>query len=113
MSGRGAEFQLKNHSLGRSSDNYLELVKTFTLAWPLIIAQLAVIAINTTDVIMMGWLGPSYLAAGTLSTAILHPILLAGIGLLSVITPLVAQNLATDNLTAIRHTTRQGLGWQY
>ena len=109
MSGRGAEFQLKNHSLGRSSDNYLELVKTFTLAWPLIIAQLAVIAINTTDVIMMGWLGPSYLAAGTLSTAILHPILLAGIGLLSVITPLVAQNLATDNLTAIRHTTRQGL----
>ncbi len=86
-----------------------ELVKTFHLAWPLIIAQLAVIAINTTDVIMMGWLGPEYLAAGTLTTAIVHPLLLAGLGLLSVITPLVAQNLAGRNFKQIRRTTRQGL----
>ena len=86
-----------------------ELSKTFSLAWPLVIAQLAVIAINTTDVVMMGWLGPQYLAAGTLSTAIVHPFLLAGLGLLSVVTPLVAQNLSTKNYTEIRRTTRQGL----
>ncbi|OUS35555.1 MATE family efflux transporter ['Osedax' symbiont bacterium Rs2_46_30_T18] len=86
-----------------------ELSKTFSLAWPLVIAQLAVIAINTTDVVMMGWLGPEYLAAGTLSTAIVHPFLLAGLGLLSVVTPLVAQNLSTKNYTEIRRTTRQGL----
>ncbi|EPJ49499.1 MAG: hypothetical protein OFPII_00510 [Osedax symbiont Rs1] len=86
-----------------------ELLKIFFLAWPLIIAQLAVIAINTTDVIMMGWLGPEYLAAGTLSTAIVHPILLAGLGLLSVVTPLVAQSLAAREFKQIRRTTRQGL----
>ena len=88
---------------------YKELRKTVRLAVPLIIAQLAVIAINTTDVVMMGWLGPEYLAAGTLSTAIVHPILLAGLGLFSVVTPLVAQNLASRKFKEIRRTTRQGL----
>ncbi|MCJ8300341.1 MAG: MATE family efflux transporter, partial [Pseudomonadales bacterium] len=96
----------QNHTL---KQYITELSKTFSLAWPLVIAQLAVIAINTTDVVMMGWLGPEYLAAGTLSTAIVHPFLLAGLGLLSVITPLVAQNLSTKNHTEIRRTTRQGL----
>ncbi len=86
-----------------------ELRRTASLAWPLVIAQLAVIAINTTDVIMMGWLGPEYLAAGILSTAISHPILLAVLGLLSVVTPLVAQNLASRKFKEIRRTTRQGL----
>ncbi|MEH6443860.1 MAG: MATE family efflux transporter [Oceanospirillaceae bacterium] len=86
-----------------------ELYKTIALAWPLVVAQLAVIAINTTDVVMMGWLGPQYLAAGTLSTAIIHPVLLAGLGLLSVVTPLVAQNLASRNYKEVRRTTRQGL----
>ncbi|MFT5707574.1 MAG: MATE family multidrug resistance protein [Oceanospirillaceae bacterium] len=86
-----------------------ELYKTIALAWPLVVAQLAVIAINTTDVIMMGWLGPQFLAAGTLSTAIIHPVLLAGLGLLSVVTPLVAQNLASRNYKEVRRTTRQGL----
>jgi MATE family multidrug resistance protein len=89
--------------------SYKELRKTVRLAIPLIIAQLAVIAINTTDVVMMGWLGPEYLAAGTLSTAIVHPILLAGLGLFSVVTPLVAQNLAARKFKEIRRTTRQGL----
>jgi len=93
----------------KASYFYNELCRTLSLAWPLIIAQLAVIAINTTDVVMMGWLGPAFLAAGTLSTAILHPLLLAGIGLLSVVTPLVAQNLAARNYKQIRRTTRQGL----
>lgn len=86
-----------------------ELHKTVVLAWPLVVAQLAVIAINTTDVVMMGWLGPEFLAAGTLSTAIVHPILLAILGLLSVVTPLVAQNLASKKFKEIRRTTRQGL----
>lgn len=88
---------------------FAELRKTISLAWPLVVAQLAVIAINTTDVVMMGWLGPQYLAAGTLTTAIIHPVLLAGLGLLSVVTPLVAQNLASRNYKEVRRTTRQGL----
>ena len=41
-----------------------------TLALPLIATQLAQIAILTTDVLMMGWLGPDALAAGALGTNI-------------------------------------------
>ena len=40
----------------------------FMLAWPLIIAQLARSALFTTDVIMLGWLGAKYVAAGALAT---------------------------------------------
>lgn len=86
-----------------------EILQTAKLAFPLIIAQLAVMAINTTDVIMMGWLGPEFLAAGTLSTAVIHPILLAGVGILGVVTPLVAQGLGARKYKDIRRTTRQGL----
>jgi MATE family multidrug resistance protein len=68
-----------------------ELRATFTLAWPLVIAQLAQNALFTTDVIMMGWLGPRYLAAGALASAFLMPILLLGIGIVGAVAPLVAQ----------------------
>ena len=37
------------------------------LAVPLALAQLAYMAIMTTDVVMMGWLGPDALAAGALA----------------------------------------------
>ena len=40
------------------------------LAWPLIAAQLAQMSLNTTDVVMMGWLGPEQLAAGALAMSV-------------------------------------------
>src|SRR3546814_17768775 len=43
-----------------------EIVATLRLALPLVFAQLGMIAINTTDILMMGWLGPQELAAGAL-----------------------------------------------
>ena len=58
-----------------------ELRATFFLAWPLVVAQVAQNALFTTDVIMMGWLGPEYLAAGTLATAFFTPFLLLGGGI--------------------------------
>ena len=65
----------------------------FVLAWPLVVAQLAQNALFTTDVIMMGWLGPQYLAAGTLATAFFTPFLLLGGGIVSAVAPMVAQAL--------------------
>ncbi|HHG90938.1 MAG TPA: MATE family efflux transporter, partial [Devosia sp.] len=50
-----------------------ELLATFRLGWPLVVAQLAGMALNATDVIMMGWLGPNELAAGSLATSMLFP----------------------------------------
>ncbi|MBM3618694.1 MAG: MATE family efflux transporter [Alphaproteobacteria bacterium] len=85
-----------------------ELRATLVLAWPLIIAQLAQMALFTTDVIFMGWLGAEFLAAGTLATALIHPLLLFGIGTVSAVTPLIAQALGSEQPDDVRRTTRQG-----
>src|SRR5215217_6976630 len=85
-----------------------ELRATFALAWPLVIAQLAQTALTTTDVIMMGWLGPKALAAGTLATTFLMPFLLLGIGIVGAVAPLVAQARGARDIKAIRRIARQG-----
>lgn len=86
-----------------------ELRATFALAWPLVIAQLAQNALTTTDVIMLGWLGPTYLAAGTLATTFLMPFLVGGIGIVGAVAPLVAQARGSRNIKAVRRVVRQGL----
>src|SRR5690606_14195374 len=78
------------------------------LAWPLVIAQMAQTALTTTDVIMMGWLGPQDLAAGTLATTFLMPFLLFGIGTVGAVAPLVAQARGARNIKAVRRIVRQG-----
>ncbi|WP_108396528.1 MATE family efflux transporter [Devosia submarina] len=85
-----------------------ELYATFALAWPLVVAQLAQNALHTTDVILLGWLGPSYLAAGTLATTFLMPFLVAGVGIVGAVAPLVAQARGARDIKAIRRIVRQG-----
>ena len=85
-----------------------EARQSFTLAWPLIIAQLAQNMLFTTDVVLMGWLGPTYLAAGTLANAFLIPLLLTGIGVVGAVAPLVAQARGAGNIKAVRRIVRQG-----
>jgi MATE family multidrug resistance protein len=82
---------------------------TLRLAWPLVIAQLATIALHTTDVIMMGWLGPQFLAAGTLASAYLFPFLMFGFGVLTAVSPMIAQAVGARQYRSVRRTTRQGL----
>lgn len=86
-----------------------EMRATLALAWPLVIAQLAQMALFTTDVVMMGWLGAEYLAAGTLATAYFHPLMVFGFGVLSAVSPLVAQAVGRRDLRHVRRATRQGL----
>jgi putative efflux protein, MATE family len=85
-----------------------ELRATFSLAWPLAVAQLAQNALHTTDVILLGWLGPTYLAAGTLGTTFFMPFLLFGVGVVGAVAPLVAQARGARNIKAIRRIVRQG-----
>ncbi len=87
---------------------YSEFLATIKLAWPLIIAQLASISLFTTDVIMMGWLGPKYLAAGTLATSILHPLFIGSIGIVSATSPLIAQAIGAKKIREVRKIVRQG-----
>ena len=80
-----------------------------TLALPIVLAGLAETAINTTDVVMMGWLGTKAVAGGILGShyyAFLH---FFGLGVLSAVAPLLAQALGARNFNAVRRSTRQGL----
>ena len=86
-----------------------EFRATFRLAWPLIIAQLAQNLLFTTDVVLMGWLGPKYLAAGTLANALLMPLLLTGISIVGAVAPLVAQARGGRRIKDVRRVVRQGI----
>jgi MATE family multidrug resistance protein len=98
----GTDGSASSHSWGA------ELRASFGLAWPLIIAQLAQNLLFTTDVVLMGWLGPKYLAAGTLAGAFLVPFQLTGIGIVSAVAPLVAQARGRGDTKAVRRIVRQG-----
>ena len=86
-----------------------ELRATFQLAWPLIIAQIAQMSLNTTDVVMMGWLGADFLGAGSLTMAIFHPIFLFGVGTITAVAALVAQAKGARDIKGVRRSVRQGL----
>jgi MATE family multidrug resistance protein len=86
-----------------------ELRALAALAVPLALAQLAQIAINTTDLVMMGWLGTEALAAGGLAVNIWILPALFGIGVASAIPPLVAEALGARRPRRVRRAVRQGL----
>ena len=71
------------------------------LAAPLVLAQLAHVAITTTDVLMMGWLGPEAVAAGSLGTHLFFPVFLLGLGVLAAIGPMTAQALGARRIGEI------------
>ena len=88
-----------------------ELRATLALSWPIILTNLAQNALMTSDVILMGWLGPSALAAGALGTNLYFAFLIFGIGLVSATSPLIAEELGRKrhSVREVRRTVRQGL----
>jgi multidrug resistance protein, MATE family len=70
-----------------------ELRALIALSWPLALTNLAQVAMGTTDVMMMGTLGPDTLAAGALGTNLYFIALIIGIGLLNAVTPMIAREL--------------------
>jgi multidrug resistance protein, MATE family len=88
-----------------------ELRATLSLSWPIILTNLAQNALMTSDVILMGWLGPSALAAGALGTNLFFAFLIFGIGLVSATAPLIAEELGRNRhaVREVRRTVRQGL----
>jgi len=85
-----------------------EFRATFKLAWPLVLAQIAQISLYTTDVIVMGRLGVRELAAGTLATALLHPLLIGGFGVVTATAAVIAQAVGARDPRSVRRTVRQG-----
>ena len=82
-----------------------------SLGWPIILTNLAQIAIGTTDTLMMGWLGPQELAAGTLGANLFFAVLILGMGLVMATSPMMAQVLGRGrhSVRECRRIARQGL----
>lgn len=81
------------------------------LAWPMILTNLGQTAMNTTDVMMMGRLGPDALASGTLGSNLYFAPMMFGLGLILAVSPMVAFEIGRNrhSVRDVRRTVRQGL----
>jgi MATE family multidrug resistance protein len=88
-----------------------ELAETFALAWPLVLTQLAQTATYSTDVIMIGRLGATELAASALAVNLYSVLLFTGMGLVTAASPLVAAELGArkHSIREVRRTVRMAL----
>ncbi len=82
---------------------------TFALGVPLVGAQLAQMAIHTTDVILVGWLGTTELASVVIATQVFFIVFIFGTGFTSAVIPLVAQALGHNDKVGVRRAVRMGL----
>ena len=88
-----------------------EFSATLLLAWPMIVAQLAQMALPTTDVLLLGGLGPEAVAAGALAVNLYNTFMLFGVGIMSATVPMVARQRGRmrHSVRDLRRTLRQAL----
>jgi multidrug resistance protein, MATE family len=81
------------------------------LAVPIVLTNIGQVAIQTTDVVLIGWLGPEALAASVLGVNVMFVLLLFSIGVVAATAPMVAQDLGRRRhaVREPRRTIRQGL----
>jgi len=84
---------------------------TLTLAWPMILTNLAQTSMTVTDVMMLGRLSPEALAAGTLGHNLYFMLVIFGLGLVSAASPMMASAIGRKlhYVRDVRRTARQGL----
>jgi MATE family multidrug resistance protein len=88
-----------------------ELRSTLALAWPLILANLTQQAIQATDVLLMGRLGATQLAAATLALNLTFTFNIFMLGLITASSPMMATALGkrSNAVRDVRRTFRAGL----
>jgi multidrug resistance protein, MATE family len=88
-----------------------ELRSTLSLAWPLILANLTQQLIQATDVLLMGRLGATQLAAATLALNLTWTFNLFLFGLVTACSPMMARSLGqrSNAVRDVRRTFRAGL----
>ncbi|QDM29801.1 MATE family efflux transporter [Tardiphaga sp. vice304] len=81
------------------------------LGWPLVLTNIAQIALTTTDVIVLGRVSAEALAAGALGVNLYLAILIFAIGLITATSPMMAEAIVRrlHVVREIRRTFRQGL----
>ncbi|HEX5238955.1 MAG TPA: MATE family efflux transporter [Sphingomicrobium sp.] len=88
-----------------------ELRATLALAWPLILANVTQQAIQATDVLLMGRLGATQLAAATLALNLTWTVSIFLLGLITASSPMMATALGErfNAVRDVRRTFRAGL----
>src|SRR5262245_37205627 len=88
-----------------------ELRATLALAWPLILANLTQQAIQATDILLMGRLGATQLAAATLALNLTFTFNLLMLGLVIASSPMMSTALGKrfNAVRDVRRTYRAGL----
>src|ERR1051326_9363831 len=88
-----------------------ELKATLALAWPLILANVTQLVIQATDVLLMGRLGSTQLAAATLALNLTFTINIFVLGLIPASSPMMATALGqrSNAVRDVRRTFRAGL----
>ena len=96
-------------SVSRSSLWWSEILATLVLGWPLILTQLAQMALSTTDVLLLGRLGPETVAAGALAVNLYNAFMLFGVGVMSATMPMIARERGrmAHSVRDVRRTFRQ------
>lgn len=84
---------------------------TLLLGLPLVLSQLAQMAIWVTDTIMLGWLGAAELAASVLGTSLFFVFFIVGSGVSIAVMTLVASAAGKGDVRGARRATRMGL-WE-
>jgi multidrug resistance protein, MATE family len=107
---------LRNHhldptTLDRAAPWRDEARAMLALAWPLILSNLTMALIHATDVLLLGQLGPTALAAGALATNLVMSVSIFGMGLLTACAPMIASEIGRkpSSVRDVRRTVRQGL----
>jgi MATE family multidrug resistance protein len=88
-----------------------EAVATVRLAYPLVLTNLAQSLIHATDVVLLGWLGPAVLAAGTLGINVYFAFLIFSMGLVMASAPMLAREIGrkSNSVRDVRRTVRQSM----
>ena len=86
-----------------------ELRATLLLAVPLALTQLTQMAMGFVDVVMIGRLGPSAMAAGVVGTSVFFSLMLVCMGVVMAVNPMVSQAVGAGDERAVGRSLRQGL----
>jgi len=88
-----------------------EVRAMLALSWPMILTNLGQVTMHTTDVMLMGRLGPQALAAGALGVNLYYAPMIFGLGLMLATSPMIATELGRrrHSVRDVRRTVRQGL----
>lgn len=84
-------------------------IETLSLGLPLIGAQLAQNAIHVTDIVIIGRIGTTELAAMVLAAQFYFTIFIFGSGFAAAVVPLAAQAFARGDMQQVRRAVRMGL----